>query len=370
MATTATDAANRLLEAALIGSDWRGALSTYSDAAGAKGATLVRYQPRDILKSRLHNEFVLATESLAASVADYLAGEAPPDPRIARVSPQIRDGFVTDFDQFTQDEIRRDPFYEEFLRPRDVRWHACARVDTSSQVGDLYLSLKRSVKQDHYTDDEIRTINDSLPTVRMAATISRTVLQAELRGQNSVFDGRGEALFQFDFRGRVIEFNRPAEKLIGGCLDLNRGQLTATSHEDNIRLAQAIAEPLGAPPRVACVVLGDAGSTRRLVVKTFPVVGIAHDIFGATAAMAVATLWEPPLRPPDELVAALRDSFDLTLSEARIAALVGLGISLADCAVRMRITTGTARNYFKAAQAKIGVSRQAELVHLVGSMRI
>ena len=116
--------------------------------------------------------------------------------------------------------------------------------------------------------------------------------------------------------------------------------------------------------------LGDAGSNTRLVFKTFPVVGIAHDIFGATAAMAVATLWEPPLQPPDDLVAALRDSFGLTQSEARIAALVGLGISLADSASRLRITTGTARNYFKAAQAKIGVSRQAELVYLVGSMRI
>ncbi|KGF69870.1 hypothetical protein LL06_08610 [Hoeflea sp. BAL378] len=365
-----TEASNGLLEAALLGSDWREALSTYSEAAGAKGATLVRYQPRDVLKSRLHNEFVLSTDSLASSVADYLAGQAPPDPRIARVSPGLGDGFVTDFDQFTPDEIGRDAFYEEFLRPRDVRWHACARIDTSSRVGDLYLSLKRSVRQEHYSRAEIRAINACLPTIRMAAAISRTILQAEQRGKNSVFDGRGEALFEFDVRGRVIDFNPLAGRLIGDFLDLSRGQLSALSRDDTNRLARAIAAPLGVPPRVACVVLGEPGSDRRVIFKTFPVVGSAHDVFGATAAMAVATLWERPGWPPDALVASLRESFGLTNAEARIAALVGLGVSLAQSAATLGIGIGTARNYFKAAQTKIGVSRQAELVLLVGSMKV
>jgi DNA-binding CsgD family transcriptional regulator len=100
-----------------------------------------------------------------------------------------------------------------------------------------------------------------------------------------------------------------------------------------------------------------------------PVVGAARDVFGMAVALAVLTVWEKPDVPPAGLVASLREAFDLTTAEARVAALIGLGVTLADAARILTITVGTARNYLKAAQQKTGLSRQAELAAIVALMQ-
>jgi len=341
----------------------------FASAAEASGATLVRNEPSSRLQYLLHDEFVLATDSIADHVSDYLTGQAPPDPRTRRVSPKFRHGFVTDYDQFSQDEINRSAFYEEFLRPRHLRWHACGLIDRSHIHGRLFLSLKRSTEQGHYTPQEIQAINQALPKVQMAASISRAVLRAENDGIGKALGQRGEAVIELDNRGRIISFSDAAHSLIGSVIGTLGGFLSAPLAQDEARLRKAIAAPLREPPRVACILLGTTDPGRRLVLRTMPVVGIAHDIFGAAAALAVVSVWERPSRPPPKLLTTLCEAFDLTAAEARVAALIGLGISPADAAGMLTISTGTARNYFKAAQSKIGVSRQAELASLVALMQ-
>lgn len=362
-------AADRLLEAALICDDRQDALEHFAKAAGAEGVTLVRSRVGDVLNSTQRDEFVFSSESILEPVTAYLKGAAPPDPRLPRVNPERGQGFVTDFDQFSLDEISRDPFYEEFLRPYKLRWHACACIDSSRSSGKVYMSLKRGIDREHYDPAEIRSINDVLPKVEMAAAVSRAFMKAEKRGMRSVLEQRGEGLIEFDPRGRVIATNRSGEALIGSAFGLKQGWLTPPLPEDNDRMQRAIAAALDEPPRVASVVLGSAVPDVRFVMRTMPVAGVARDVFGATAALATIIVWEKPEAPPDALVLVLRESFDVTGAEARVAALVGLGVTLADSARILSIGLGTARNYFKAAQTKIGVSRQAELASLVALMR-
>jgi DNA-binding CsgD family transcriptional regulator len=57
--------------------------------------------------------------------------------------------------------------------------------------------------------------------------------------------------------------------------------------------------------------------------------------------------------------------FGLTSAEARLAALLADGMSLAEAAAALAISEGSARTYSKRIFAKTGVSRQAELVRLV-----
>ena len=368
--TALAQATDGLLETALLGGDWRGPLAALTSASAARGATLVRHDPFDKLRSQRLDEFVMSTESIAEPVADYLAGTAPPDPRSRRVTPKMDFGFQTDFDQFSLEEINESPFYEEFLRDRDLRWHACALVDSSFSHGHLYLSLKRSARQDHYTPAEIILVNETLPTLRMAAAVSRAVFQSECRGMKSALAERAEALFEVDWRGRVIAFNEESETLIDSELNLHNNQLVAPLPEDQIQLDQAIAAPLASPPQVASVVLSTSSPDRKLIVRTMPVVGNARDIFIATAALIIVTMWEKPNVPPSDLVWTLRESFDLTGAEARVASLVGLGVTISEASSILDIRVGTARNYLKAAQSKIGVSRQAELASLVAQVRV
>jgi DNA-binding CsgD family transcriptional regulator len=63
--------------------------------------------------------------------------------------------------------------------------------------------------------------------------------------------------------------------------------------------------------------------------------------------------------------AIVRDILGLTLSEARVAALVGSGLRPRDAAAKLGIAEDTARTVLKNVFSKVGVSRQTELAALL-----
>jgi len=67
-------------------------------------------------------------------------------------------------------------------------------------------------------------------------------------------------------------------------------------------------------------------------------------------------------QPLERLVSQI---FDLTPSEAHLAALLATGLSLAEAAARLELTENTVRSYCKTVLSKTGVSRQADLVRLI-----
>jgi DNA-binding CsgD family transcriptional regulator len=75
-----------------------------------------------------------------------------------------------------------------------------------------------------------------------------------------------------------------------------------------------------------------------------------------------------PGRPPDPTV--LRDLLDLTLGEARLAALVGTGLTPRQAASELAISEETARTVLKRVFAKTGVSRQSELAGLMARLTL
>jgi DNA-binding CsgD family transcriptional regulator len=115
-------------------------------------------------------------------------------------------------------------------------------------------------------------------------------------------------------------------------------------------------------------VLATGDRSCRLVLRFLPLSARGDEVFNSAVAICAVTVWRIPEAPPPAVVGALAVSFGLTPSEARVAAMVGLGVDLAACAKSMAIGIGTARNYLKSAQAKIGLSRQAELASLVSRL--
>jgi DNA-binding CsgD family transcriptional regulator len=72
--------------------------------------------------------------------------------------------------------------------------------------------------------------------------------------------------------------------------------------------------------------------------------------------------------PPDP--ALVRDLLGLTLGEARVAALVGSGVTTRDAAARLGISEETVRTVLKRVFSKSGVSRQSELAALLSRLVI
>jgi DNA-binding CsgD family transcriptional regulator len=100
-----------------------------------------------------------------------------------------------------------------------------------------------------------------------------------------------------------------------------------------------------------------------LYVLPIPMADSAMSQFLGQARVIVLAIDPEDAQPPDPSL--IRDILGLTLGEARVASLVGTGVSPRDAAQKLGIAEETARSTLKRIFSKVGVSRQSELTALM-----
>jgi len=358
-----TEATRRIVAAAVLGESWAEPLDAFAREAGAEGATLVGEGGR-------RGPVILATRGVAEPVAAYLAGRAPPDARAARVYPTLTHGFRTDFDDFAPSEIARDPFYLDFLRRYGLGWHATALIaDASGATGRVFLGLKRSCRKPHYAREDCAALDAALPILREAAQIARLRFEGERQPFALAYGDDDRAVFALDGGGRARPLNEAALRVLVHDLKLRGGRLAAATPEGDARLQALLAAAL-APPRQGKATIVDASSGgRRLILRAVALHGLGRDLFAADAALLLVEPWRRPGDPSAAATDILREAFGLTPAEAKVAALLADGASLAEIARRLAVAPGTARNHLKSAMAKADAPRQAEFALLCGRLK-
>jgi DNA-binding CsgD family transcriptional regulator len=104
------------------------------------------------------------------------------------------------------------------------------------------------------------------------------------------------------------------------------------------------------------------------VVHVFPVQDTLQETADVEAASCVVVIIKTVSRPRIASAEVLRDLFDLTPAEARVAHGIAAGKTVHDLAREAGLAFGTIRQQLKSVFSKTGVSRQADLVALlVGS---
>jgi DNA-binding CsgD family transcriptional regulator len=347
-------AAEGVVAAALLGEDWTMPLARLADASGARDAVLMRNTESRMMAA-------VVTEEAAAGVAAFAAGKAPPNSRYLRVRIGMRHGFHVDHDAYSDDELHRDPFYQEFLRPAGVFWHANA-VLGASRGEHVELSFKRRVKDGPYSRLDAQMLDLMLPELRAASRITRQMLDAEARGITHMLKSRGCLTMELDRRGRALAVHEvPGNSCLP--LDVINQRLVASDRACQPGLERAIAIALDAGQIALAALNGLDG--RRYVLQIHPLPGRARDLF--LAASGIAVLIERD-RPPGHLRGSARSVaplFGLTEREAEVACLRAEGLEFPVIASLLGISPDTARTYLKFAYDKIGVSSQAELASLI-----
>lgn len=212
--------------------------------------------------------------------------------------------------------------------------------------------------------------------VEKAIRRSIRILDAELAQM-----GLAEALcridigvFALDASGSVVFSNSNGQLLIGDRLQLDRDRLQIGSGAVRIAIENAInktirASSSGKIPEPQPILVHSAGNNR-FVVCPLPVISTKNSGAQQTllrAAHAIVLVIERKSHEPKEF-AIIRDLLGLTPGEARVAVLVGAGVAPKDTAQRLGIAEETVRNVLKRVFAKVGVSRQIELVALLGKL--
>ena len=273
-------------------------------------------------------------------------------------------------------ELLRHAFYQDFLRPQDIRHCLTAGV---ASAGGLVVtaSFYTGVHREAF-GSEAAALFDLLRVHLGRAT--RLGLALEAAG------ARGRAIEEtvellelgvalLDAAGRVVLMNRYARELVGARdgLALWGEELRPGRADERAAFAALVAGALTATERVGPEP-GGALAVRRLSASrpyALVVTPLArHALASGPREARVAVLMTDPERRAGAPAAALARLLGLTPAEARLARLVALGHSPREAAEALAITESTARSHLKRIFAKAGVRSQSELVRRIASSAI
>ena len=354
------DAVEEIKAAAVLGDGWEDALNRFAYAAGAHGAVLMRNRRNRLVAA-------ITTDEVAAAVKAFAAGAAPPNSRYSRLRYDRQPAFRVDHDDYTNAELARDPFYQEFLRAVGFFWHA--NVPLVIGRNDIVeLSLKRRIQYGPYDRADAALLDVVVPDLLVACRLAKQRLDAEARGMARLLEQRGTPVFQLDSWGRVLSQHCATEADPACPVQVIGRRLIAADPIAQPLLEQALAR-VRASPRSHALVPLTGPQDRRYFLQLLSVPGRARDIFLSAAVLAV--LIDAGDRPPRTALdaAAVAHAFALTDREADVTCLLAEGMTITDAARTLSMRTGTARVHLRSIFEKTGTNRQAELVALLGRLR-
>jgi DNA-binding CsgD family transcriptional regulator/PAS domain-containing protein len=350
--------------AAIGGQSWETALRGFADATGSRSAQLTGVgQDGSVLFNVLTNMDPPAFHSMFAATAAI-------NPRVkaASAAPVLK--VMAEADFITPEQCRRDRFYQEVARPLDIPFMCFATLERQDHAF-IALGAIRSAREQHITGEQREIFAALAPHVRAAI---RTRLALEGQGA-AVLTGAMDALsipvFVCDRTGRVGSLTQAADTLVtaGRGLELKAGRFQACWPDEHKALHDAIGAAIMARARPGPAVLrtvvvrGRDPRTAPLVLDVFPLPCQPYQFSFAPRVLVVA---RGPRGSKARRAAILRATYALTAAETQITDYLAEGQSTEFIAAQRGVAVETVRTQIKAIMAKLGVSRQVELLVRLG----
>ena len=345
--------------AAISPAAWTGALDVVSKETGAYGAVLLPISG-DTLPNVPH------TASIAGSYETYFKDHwYLRDERNNALPVLMRTGVADDFDAVPAEQLKRHPYYQEFLAPHGLRWFAGVRVSSGPDM--WVISIQRSIQQGPFTAEEkqtLRRLSRSLP-----ACIGMAKALGSATGNNvlEIFELNRTAAVLYNRHRKVICPNKAAESLLQGDVRISHGRIVSIDPAATNALDRAIFQLL---------YNDNSGGVSEPVTLTRPGRRPLLAYPGRIPSMilnpladcqAIVVLVDPDKRKIIQPT-TLRHAFEMTEAEARLTTLLGSGAALEDACNQLKIAKDTGRNHLKNVFAKTGTHRQAELVIMLQSL--
>lgn len=289
------------------------------------------------------------------------------------------DGVFTDRHMMDPDEIAGTrPFYTEYEAKHGLGWAMGACIEPLPKTL-VTLSVHRPLGKDtEFTDDELKSLAHLARHCEKSLRLTVRLLENEVShlALGEALARLGCGVFLLDDTGHVVFANKAAEVLVGDGLCVNNRLLDAELSADREALKATIhamtsgqRQDLSTYPKPVLVHRRD--HDKPLVIYVLPVKSIGQrlidDVPTSTRAIVIVQQQESQ-EPADPTL--VRDLLGLTLGEARVAALVGSGLPPREAAEKLGIAASTARFVLQRVFEKVGVSRQSELVALLGRLRL
>lgn len=269
------------------------------------------------------------------------------------------------------DELRRTEFYNDLLRPFDIRlFCGIATQKEASRFEEI--SLYHRWKDDFPPRETLDLLELILPHLRAALRVRRELvaLQSAKSDFARTLDALRFGLVLLDEHGACVHANRVAEeafKRADGLFVVNRrvrARVTRESHH----LAEIVKEVIRtvkgnetSPGRAMLV--SRSGAPLQVFISPFP-----SEVTSLTRRVCAVLFISDPNTGPADLSETLRTLYGLTPAESRLAELIMSGLSLREAADQNEVSHETVRSQAKAIYAKTGARRQADLIRLMSNI--
>ena len=355
--------ADEFYNAAVDSARWYSALERLAAATGSRSGELITIGHDAVVPVNLMTN---VDPALHPAAVEARIGDPTVNPRVkAGMAAPLLEA-IAECDFLTPDEHAIHPHYNEFARPWDIPF-IC--LTTLERQKDLLIGLAvcRSEREGHISAEQRRVFASLAPHVRAAVR-----MQMALEGNGAALvRGALEMLsipaFVCGRSGTVQALTTPAEDILRGVsgLVLRNRRLHAVRDEEDKALSDAIdkaarglASP-GAPAATTLILHGTQESKSPLVLDVMPLPSVALEFFSAPRVVVVAR----GARGSDARKAALLQGvYGFTTAETDVALLLARGQSTEAIAQQRKVAVGTVRAQIKSMLAKLGVSRQVELV--------
>ncbi len=299
---------------------------------------------------------------------DYALNYFPRDERVPRFLHLPDRSIVPNPALFTAQEQRTSPTYNELLVRSQAQNGLVIRL-AGPEHSHIAWALTDPQGSDGWGSESYAFITALLPHLRQFVRVRQALAQTEVLSLHltRLLDTTSFGLLCLDRHGRIIEANPRAQGLLrrGDGIHDPGGYLHARHPDDNPQLQQILAQALPQYGRVAA-----AGSLacRRPAAQlplTVHITPVPHRAdFGANRVAVLVLLIDSGQRPHID-PATVAKALKLTPAESHVAAAVAQGQTVKDIAHQTYRSQATVRGHLKQIHAKLGLSRQADLVRLV-----
>ncbi|RJF93120.1 helix-turn-helix transcriptional regulator [Sphingomonas cavernae] len=267
-----------------------------------------------------------------------------------------------------REELEKNRFYLEIMKPYGIE-HELGMYISEPGGWEGNVGLTNGPEEGDFTEDDKAVLLTLRPHLEQALTLFSRIRrdETELQVMTDTLDRLTLCTFILDSAGRVIRTNTAGRQLMLSSRAIRTAddRLVLASKSSNALLQQLVARAIEARrsgDSFTEALRAESDSDRHLgvLVRTIE----TSTRYGSDAEPAVV-IYVSGLETGQPLERLVSQIFDLTPSEAHLAALLAAGLSLAEAAEKLDLTENTVRSYCKTILSKTGVSRQADLVRLI-----
>lgn len=346
-----------IYEAAAIPELWPELLGKLSALVEGAGGLLFTTSPD-------HTRWT-ASDEIRPMLEDFVNdGWAALNQRPRRIAELNYAGFIHEPDVFTLEELDRDPVYTEFFRKRGLGWAAGTLISVPN--GDsVIFSFERAYAKGPYERATIDWFDRLRPHLARAALLSTRLGLARVRAMTDALASVGLPAAVLRNGGGLLAANAAFEKLIPTTIQDRSPRIAlADANADELLFTAISARPAPANRKVTTSIPMPATDDRPpLIFHLVPIEGNARDIFSSARSLLIVT---PVDRVAVPSATVLQGLFDLTPAEARVAHHIVGAETIEAAAEAIGVSRETIRSQLKSILAKTGVSRQQELISLLG----